>query len=165
MQDTFKVPHLRYQLECLKPDGGVRWTEDIRNLVTYQGIDNLLNSYFKGVNYTAQFYVGLIASGGEVAKSDTSANHPGWEEFVDYTGAGRPALTLGPTQAQLIDNTTSRSTFELNANGVVSGAFLSTSSAKGGTGGTLYSEALFTSGDKAMLAGDVLAVTVIVAGE
>jgi hypothetical protein len=50
-------------------------------------------------------------------------------------------------------------TFTINANATIAGAFITTSSTKAGTTGTLLSVGNFTVGDRGLVSGDTLNVT------
>ena len=60
----------------------------VRNAITNEGKDYLLNSVFHYENIIGIWYIGLISTLNYtgVAATDTHALHPGWEEFEDYAG-------------------------------------------------------------------------------
>lgn len=150
-----------YEIECVGPDGVVKWVETIHNLVTDVGLNDLLDKFLKGSTYTAAFYVGLTDGTPTVAAGDTMASHAGWVEVVAYTEATREVLTLGTVASQSVDNSASKASFAINADTTtVGGAFLNTVSTKSGSTGTLYGVGAFTGGDKAVDSGDTLNVTV-----
>jgi hypothetical protein len=150
-----------YHFECVGPDGVVKWTDEIHNLVTNVGLDDVLDKFLKGSTYTAAFYVGLTDGTPTVAAGDTMASHAGWVEVVAYTEGTREVLTLGTVAAQSVDNSASKASFAINADTTtVGGAFLNTVSTKSGSTGTLYGVGAFTGGDKAVDSGDTLNVTV-----
>ena len=143
--ETMRAPHFRYDVECVGPDGAVKWRETFFNPVTTAGKNDLLTNYFKGSAYTAAFYVGLIDNAGftAVAATDTAAAHAGWTESSVYTAGTRPALTLGTASAGSIDNSASKASYAINGAATINGAFVITNSTKGGTTGVLYSAASF----------------------
>lgn len=147
-----------YHFECFDADGNLRWEETVENLVVNQGLNDLLTNYFKGSSYTASFFVGLKDTG-TVAAADTMASHSGWTEDTNYSNSTRPALTLGAVATQSVDNSASKAAFTINGSTTIYGAFVSTSSTKGGTTGVLYGAADFGS-SRALLSGDTLNVTV-----
>ena len=121
------------------------------------------NKYFKGVTYSAAWYLGLVTgpgSGNTYAAGNTIATHAGWTEFTNYTGT-RKAVTFGtPTSANpsVIDNSASPSSFVISGGGgTVAGALLA--SVTSGTSGILFSVGNFTGGDKIVAAGDTINVT------
>ena len=146
-----------YQIECIGPDGHVKWTDEIKNLVVIAGRTDLLAKYFKGSSYTAAWYVGLTDGTPTVAAADTLASHSGWVEVAGYTGT-RQALTLGTPSAGSVDNSASKASFAITGTATVGGAFVCTVTS--GTSGTLYGAGAFTGGDKSVGDGDTLNVTV-----
>lgn len=149
-----------YRIECVKPDGSLRWVEENTNLVVNQGLDDILDKYFKGSAYTAAHYVGLTDSTPTIAATDTMASHVGWTEITDYDEAVRQTLTLGAVSGQSVDNSATKASYAINATVTIGGSFLSTNNTKGGTTGILYGVAAFAAGDRAAIAGDTLNVTV-----
>ena len=150
-----------YVLECFGRDGKLKWVDHIVNLVTSEGLDDLLTNYLKGSGYTAAFYVGLTDGTPTVAAGDTMASHAGWVEVVAYDEATREVLTLGSVATQSVDNSASKASYAINADTTtVGGAFITTNSTKSGSTGTLYGVGAFTGGDKAVDDGDTLNVTV-----
>ena len=155
-----------FNVECLDKEGNVKWEEHVENLVTNEGLDDLLDKYFKGSTYTAAFFVGLVnqfQSTEAFAAADTAANingHPNdWDEDVTYSEATREALVLGTVSGQSVDNSASKASFSINGSTTIEGAFLITNNTKGGTTGVLYGEAAFST-DRSVESGDTLNVTV-----
>lgn len=144
-----------YRVECLDAEGNLKWVEEVENLVTNAGLNDLLDKYFKGSTYTAAFYVGLKGAG-TIAAGDTLASHGGWSEIADYAG-NRKALTLGSVSGQSVDNSASKASFAIDDTATVAGAFVCT--AASGTSGVLYGAADFGS-PRDVLDGDTLNVTV-----
>ena len=95
--------------------------------------------------------------------SDTMSSHGGWTEVTAYSQSTRPACTFGtPTTANpsVATNSASQASFSINATTTVGGAFLTSNNTKGGTTGTLFSAADFSSpGDRSVVSGDTLSVT------
>lgn len=155
------APTFKYAISCVR-DGVEQWREDFANLVTTAGKNDLLTQYFKGASYTAGWYCGLISSTGYttgVAVTDTAASHAGWTEDMAYTEAARPGVTFGSAGAGGL-STSSASAFNINGTTTLKGAFVITDNTKSGTTGTLYSAGLFTTGDRAVLDGDVVSVSI-----
>jgi hypothetical protein len=82
-------PRFTYAIECIGPDGEVKWSETISNLVTTAGKNDLIDKYFKGSAYTinasatvAGAFVssvntgtsGILYSAGDFAASRTVAS-------------------------------------------------------------------------------------------
>lgn len=149
----------RYVVECRGADGKLKWVDLIDNLVVTVGKNDLLDKYFAGSGYTAAWYMGLVdgSSAPTFAATDTMASHAGWTESVAYSNASRP--TVSWTAASAGSKASSAVSFSINATATIAGCFLITNSTKAGTTGTLYSAGTFTSGNKAVLSGDTLAVT------
>lgn len=152
-----------FNVQCFGPDGALKWEDSFHNLVVNEGLQDLNNKYFKGVTYTAAWYLGLVTgpgSGTTYAAGNTLASHSGWTEFTDYSG-NRKAVTFGtPTLADpsVIENSASPSQFLISgAGGTVAGAFLC--SVATGTSGILFSAGDFTGGDKVVASGDTVNVT------
>jgi hypothetical protein len=152
-----------FKVTCFDVNGNLKWEDEFPNLVVNEGLQDLNDKYFKGVTYTAAWFLGLVlgpGSGTTYAAGDTIATHAGWTEFTDYSG-NRKAVTFGtPTLADpsVIDNSGSPSQFVITgAGGTVAGAFLC--SVATGTSGILFSEGDFTGGDKIVASGDTINVT------
>lgn len=151
-----------FNVQCFDADGNLKWEDQFHNLVVNEGLQDLNNKYFKGVTYSAAWYLGLVTgpgSGTTYAASDTLASKA-WTEFTSYTG-NRKAVTFGtPTLADpsVINNSASPSSFVITGGGgTVAGAFLT--SVATGTSGILFSEGDFTGGDKIVASGDTINVT------
>ncbi len=150
-----------YLIECSDKFGNLKWVEEIRNLITNVGLDDVLTNYLKGSAYTAAFYVGLTDSTPTAAAADTMASHAGWVEVTAYDEATREVLTLGTVSSQSVDNSASKASFTIDTNSTtIGGAFIVTNSTKGGSTGVLYGVGAFSGGDKSTDDGDILNVTV-----
>ena len=153
-------------VECVGPDGKVKWVEEFDNLVTNVGLDDNLDKYLKGSTYTASWYVGLTSATPTVDATDTVASHVGWTEFTNYTEGTRVALQLGTVSSQSVDNSGNKAAFSINTNSSsIGGAYLvgnhANANVKGNnTDGTLYGVGAFTGGNKSADSGDTLNVTV-----
>ncbi len=130
-----------------------KWEEDIHNLVTNEGRNDILTKYFKGSGYTAAWYLGLKGAG-SAAAGDTLASHAGWSEVTPYSG-NRPAITFGTASSQSLAASSAVS-YSINATETVAGAFIS--SVNTGTSGTLYSAGDFAA-SRSVANGDTLNVT------
>lgn len=146
-----------YTVECVGPDGQVKWSDQIKNLVVTVGKNDLLDKYFTGSSYTATWYLGLINSGGTYSAGDTMASHGTWTENTGYAAATRPAPTWNSASSG--SKATTATAFSINASGTIGGAFMTTDNTKGGTSGILYSAGNFTGGNRTVANGDTLNVT------
>lgn len=143
-----------YRVECYDKDGNLKWAEEVPNLITDAGCDDILDKYFKGAAYTASFFVGLKTAGA-IAATDTLAAPGAWTEVVSYTG-NRKALTLGAVSGKSVDNSASKASFSMTSSVTVAGAFIATVAT--GTAGILYGVIDFAS-PRAVIASDVINVT------
>ena len=154
-----------YTIECRDKDGNLKWTAQTPNLVVNVGLQDMNTQYFKGVSYTAAWYIGLYgaASSNNPAAGDTMSLHPGWIEITPYSNASRPACSFGTASTSdpsTISNSASPAQYTINATAVVGGAFLVNNNTKGGSTGTLFSASDFQSpGDRTVASGDTLNVT------
>lgn len=148
--------HFTYDVQCVGPDGQVKWREHFTNLVTTAGKNDIIDKYFKISGYTAAWYLGLKGTG-TAAVGDTLASHAGWSEVTPYSG-NRPAITFGTTSGG--SNTATAVSYSCNGSATVAGAFVA--SVNTGTGGTLYSAGDFSGGSKIVGDGDTLNVTLTV---
>ena len=154
-----------YKIQCHDAQGNLKWEDAAPNLVVNVGLQDMNAKYFTGSAYTAAWYLGVYGSGAtnSPAAGDTMSSHAGWTEVTAYSQATRPACTFGtPTTANpsVATNSASPASFSINATTTVGGAFLTSNNTKGGSTGTLYSAADFSSpGDRSVVSGDTLSVT------
>lgn len=157
--------HGQYSLECRDSAGNLKWVMDGKNLVVNQGLQDMNTQYFKGVSYSATWYIGLYgaASSNNPTATDTAASHPGFTEIVPYSNATRPAASFGTATTadpSVISNSGSPAAFTINGTAVVGGAFLISDNTKSGTAGVLFSASDFAApGDRTVASGDTLNVT------
>lgn len=136
------------------------------NGITTAGINNLFNVYFGATSKASAWYLGLIASSGYSALSaaDTISSHAGWtEETSNYSQTNRPTWTPASASGGSVSNSSSVD-FTITGSVTVKGIFVVNENTKGGTTGTLWATALFTSGDQALVNGQTLKVTYICNG-
>jgi hypothetical protein len=153
-----------YTVICTGPDGQEKWSDTFHNQVVSVGLQDMNSKYFKGIGYTAGFYLGLIegpGSGNTYDVGDTLSSHTGWTEFTDYTGS-RSSVTFGTASTanpSVISNVATPNAFTISGvvgSATVAGAFLATTT---DNSGVLFSEGNFTVGDKTVSDGDTLTVT------
>lgn len=151
-----------YTVECVGPDGQVKWADSFHNLVMNGGLANMNGAYLAGSAQSTTWYLGLVTgpgSGTTFAAGDTLASHAGWTESTAYTG-NRKSVTFGSATTanpSVITNSASPSSFAMNATATIAGAFLCNVAT--GTSGVLFSAGDFTGGDKSVASGDTLNVT------
>ena len=149
-----------FKAECYDKDGNLKWSEEFPNLVVNTGLAFINTQVFKGANYTATWYMGIIDGGATYNAADTMSSHGGWTENVDYLQAARPTLAFNvTTTADPAVIASIAATYTMSANATIGGAFLSTDNTKGGTTGTLFSAGNFTVGNRGLVSGDTLNVT------
>lgn len=147
-----------YTVECIGPDGEVRWTETIENLVTTQGKNSLLDK-FLGLGAAHTNVLLALKGAGAAAAADTYASHAGWAELTDYTG-NRPAAAFAAASGGS-KVTSAAVAFAITGTVTVAGVALmmSASTTKGDTalaGAILLSAGDFSGGSRALVSGDTL---------
>lgn len=154
-----RVWHNRQHLNDYRKSGGLvlpkLWLPDFDNGITDVGIHYLLEAGFRGGSAISTWYAGLIDNSGYtgVAAGDTMSSHSGWTEITtQYDEAARQTLTFGAAASRAI---TASVSFTMNATKTVQGIFVNSVSTKGGTTGTLWSTALFSS-PPGLVSGNVL---------
>ena len=154
-----------YKVECRDKDGNLKWSADTKNLVVNAGLAYMAGTALTSVAQITTWYIGLYGSGASntPAAGDTMSSHAGWTEVVPYSNATRVAatfVTATTANPSVVTNSASPATFNINGTTTVGGAFLTSGSAKGGTTGTLFSAADFSSpGDRSVVSGDIISVT------
>jgi hypothetical protein len=158
----FKNP---VRVECIKPDGTLRWSENVLNGITDSGMNTLIDTMFHGSTAIDPWYLGLIDNAGfsAVANGDTMASHSGWTEFTSYSESTRQEFVEAAAASRATDNSASPAAFTISVSGSVKGVFVVGDSAKSGTTGPLWSTALFTS-SRTVEVSDVLRITYGVSG-
>lgn len=141
-------------------NSGPTWVLEFDNLVTTAGFNDSLDKHFKGSSYTAAWYVGLTTGSPTFNAADTSASHSGWTESTAYSESVRQTLTLGTPSAGSVDNSASKAVFSINATATVGGAFVVTLNTKSGSTGVLYGGGAFSGGNRSLLSGDSLSITI-----
>jgi hypothetical protein len=154
-----------YHVECHDKDGNLKWSADTKNLVVNAGLAYMAGTALTSVAQITTWYIGLYGAGASntPAAGDTMSSHAGWTEVTTYSNATRVAatfVTATTANPSVVTNAASPATFNINGTTTVGGAFLTSGSAKGGTTGTLFSAADFSSpGDRSVVSGDIISVT------
>jgi len=98
-------------------------TEKVHNLVTNEGLDDILDVYFTSGDQKTAWYVCIFDDDYTVlATNDYGAK--GFSESTDYDESTRPAWTGGTVSGQSVDNSASKATFTMNATTDIYGAAL-----------------------------------------
>ena len=96
-----------YHVTCLDSEGNLKWEETIKNLVTTEGLNYLMNAAFKSGTQIGTWYVGLKDTGAANA-ADSAANinasPHAWTEYTEYNESNRQTLSLGTVTAGSVDN-------------------------------------------------------------
>lgn len=132
----------RYRMWCRKPSGKLRWHALLRNGVTFEGLNHLLDRGFRGIT-SASWYTGLIAAGGfsAVDEDDTAALHAGWTEWTGVSGGNRQLLTWSAAAGGLKSSVGSVA-MVMSSTGLIRGCFMQSSLPVGNATGVLYSTAV-----------------------
>ena len=151
-----------WKVECRDAQGNLKWVDKYENLVTTAGFNKYLDATLKTGLASPAWYVGLVTGPSETDynAADTMASHAGWAEDTTYSNANRPAFTPGTISAGSVDNSASKAVFNINGTATISGCFLADDNTKGGATGTLLGVGAFTGGDRSVVNGDTLNVTV-----
>lgn len=147
-----------FEFELVR-DGKVidKWSD--HNLVTNEGLNDLLQVYLGNGTQKATWYVGLFEGNYTPVATLTAATVASdATECVAYAEATRPEWAEAAAASQQITNTASKAAFTINATKTVYGAFLISNSTKGGTTGTLFAISRFAV-SRAVVAEDQLLVT------
>lgn len=151
-----------FHFKCFDKDGNLKWEDTAHNLVVNEGLQDMNTQFFKGSNYSAAWYLGLVNNTPSPSynANDTLASHAGWNETSSYSG-NRKSCTFGTASTadpSIIDNSASPAQFSITGTVTVAGAFLA--SVATGTSGILFSVSTFQSpGARSVVSGDTLSVT------
>jgi hypothetical protein len=158
----------RYEVECIGPDGQLKWRETIDNVVQTVGKNLALDSFLAGAAYTVVGpFMGLISSVSysAVSAGDTMASHAGWLEAGGAnapTYSGNRKTAVWSAAAAGSKALSAALSFAITSTGTAKGAFLVFGSGavntKDDANGTLWSAGTFSTGDKAVVNGDTLNV-------
>lgn len=157
-----------YKLDCYGPDGRLKWSEYVDNLVTDLGKNNYLKAVLKGDDtiQASSWFVGLIAdttANITLSSTDIMTAHGGWSESTHYSEGTRQTWSsgaVGSTATGTVSNSSAVASFSINAGTTIGGAFLCSTNIKGGTGGLLHSESKFSQ-TRNPSSGDTIEVTII----
>jgi len=150
-----------FRLECYDPkQDKVLWVAPLKNGVTTAGLNHILNVEFGGTTQVATWYFGLVSSSGFSAFSaaDTMGSHTGWSEQTGYDEAARQTWSVGAASGGIITNGTV-ATFTATSSMGVQGAFVTSSSTKGGTTGTLWATSALANAPQTIPAGLTVRLT------
>lgn len=140
-----------FHVECYKPDGSLDWVEDIHNVVADVGFKMMLNVMFNGSTASTTWYIGLVNNTPTpdfTDYTDTMASL----SYTEWTSYSSPATrqtwakeaAAGSGGSIYVRNTSTTADFTLSASGTIAGVFVTTGSTKGGSTGTLWAAAAFS---------------------
>jgi hypothetical protein len=135
-------------------------------MITTEGLNHLLDVALNGGTQVTTWYVGLIRDDNfsALAAADTMASHAGWEESADYAETVRQTWTEAAA-ASGVTATTTEATFTMSADETIKGFFVSSVSTKSGATGTLLLTCLFAGGDRDMVAGQQLKISLSITSQ
>jgi len=151
------VASTRYHVECVAPDGKVKWVEEFDNLVTTAGKNSILEETFR-TPVAGAWAVGLKDTGSPTV-GDTMAAHGTWLTISPYSNATDPVLTLAAASGGSANNSASKAVFNINATDTVYGAFVKDNTTVDSATGILYGVGDFGA-PRAVASGDTLNVTI-----
>ena len=134
-----------FTIEVIR-EGKVIHKERVRNAIVNVGLDYALSVALDGGSQIGNWYIGLVDNAGWSGfnASDTMASHGTWSELQSYDETTRPEWAPDAPSGQTISNSVAV-TFTINATETIKGVFITSNSTKGGTTGTLWATAGFTS--------------------
>ncbi len=137
-----------YELRVYSKEGKLKWTENFHNLLTTEGLNQLLDATLKTGLASPAWYVGLVSGATTPAydQADVIGKHDGWTEFTDYAEGDRVPLVLGDIADGMVDNSASPAKFTISKAGSIAGCFIVGKDGGGGTSGVLYGEGAFSGG-------------------
>ena len=145
-------------------DGEVIDTWVSENIVVNQGLNYILDSALSAGSVITSWYIGLFKNNYTPLATDVASTFTGVgvanESTADYSEATRPLWSEAGPASQSITNSATPASFTCVAGSPVTiyGAFLTSSSTKGSTTGTLLAASKFASA-KTLSASDVLVVS------
>lgn len=153
-----------YDVECFDKDGNLKWAElGVKNVVTNEGKNGMLDTYFAGSSYTGTWYMSLITNGSATLSSTYAVPIVTEISSGIVTSDTRPTISWSAASGGAKSATTTSfsitGTATITGNMVVTGGSgITTVGNTAATGGILFSAATFGS-SKSVSSGDTLQVT------
>jgi hypothetical protein len=151
----------KYFVECRDKDGKLKWKDEIKNLVTTVGKNDMLDKYLAGSSWTTgTVYMGLKGAG-SAAAGDTMSSHAGWSELNASASSGVRQSVSFSAASSGSKATSSAVAWSITGSATVAGCFIVVggASTNGNTTGVLFSAGDFSGGSRAVVNGDTLNVT------
>lgn len=119
--------------------------ERVHNLMPIAAINHMFGVEFHAATQITAWFCGITEGAYTPTSSDVMATYPTLAtEITAYVSATRPAWVEADPASGAIDNSASEASFIMTLAKMVRGAFLSSSSVKGGGSGVLASTTLLT---------------------
>ena len=133
--------------------------------VTNEGINSLLNVYFKSASQVTTWYANVFCADYTPVITDTAATFPAsaTEATTQITETTRQPLTLSTSTAKSVSNTASLATVTAASNFTAYGAGVWSNATKGGVSGVLFCAGKFNA-SRALQTNDQLKIEVIING-
>lgn len=150
-----------YRVACIGADGQTKWTDEIDNLVTTVGKNDLLDKYLSGSSWTTgTVYMGLKGTG-SAAAGDTMASHSGWSELNISASSGARQSVSFSSASSGSKATSSAVSWSITSSGTVAGCFVAVgaTATNNNTTGVLFSAGDFSGGSRSVVNGDTLNIT------
>ena len=154
----------RFLIEHRNKAGKLIGIYRVPNGIVDVGLDKILDDMFNAGSQSSLWYLGLVDNAGWTAfdDADTMLSHAGWTESTVYTAGTRPQWTVGAASSRQVTNA-STVDFAINGAATLKGIFVVDENTKGGTTGTLWATAAFSS-TIVVASADTLKVTYTVSG-
>lgn len=136
-----------FRARIIDVDGKVIDDFRLGNAATYEGLNSLLNTGFRGTTQVTTYYCYPINGSGfsAVSVNDTAASHSGWTELTSYSESVRQTWSPGAASAGVITNSSPMS-FTINTSTVsIQGIAIASVNTKSSTSGILWATAVDSS--------------------
>ena len=134
----------RFELVDARGNALDQWEE--HNLIPQAGLDFLIQAPFGDASPISTFYAGLYRNNYLPSAATVAADIPSnMGEFVNYSESQRPTWSRQYDGIGTQDNSADRAQFTFTQDQLIYGAFLVSSSTKGGNNGLLISVVRFAS--------------------
>lgn len=160
---TFR-PHGCFLIEHRNKAGKLIGVYRVPNGIVDVGMNHILDVEFVAASQSTTWYIGLVDNAGwtNFLDTDTMASHSTWSEATTiYTGT-RPQWTVGSASSRQVTNA-STVDFSITGSATLKGIFIVNENTRGGTSGTLWATAAFSS-TVSVQSSDTLKITYTVSG-
>lgn len=146
----------KYEGQIIR-DGKVIDEFEDHNLVVTEGLNHLLNVYFGGTTAVSPWYLGIFSGNYTPVATVTAATIASAStEFTAYSSATRPEFVEAAAASGSMTNSASRASFVFTSAATIYGAFLVSTSTKGGSTGVLFSAARFSTAKTVEISDELL---------